>query len=170
MKMRSLLSFPLLVALAGVVPALQADEPQPATSAAASAAATPAPSAPAPKKEEKTDLEKQMDVIAHSARALKKQVKDSTQNDTSLQWVAKIRGAAVDALNLVPAKAADLSGPDRDKFIADYQAGMRQFIDAVDMLAGALTAGDNVAAFKDFQQLFALEKQDHKQFKKPENH
>jgi soluble cytochrome b562 len=161
MKIRFLLPLLSFVALAGIVPALQADEPQ---------SAPPGAPAPQPKKEEKTDLEKQMDVIGKSARALKKQINDSTQNDTSLELVAKIRSAATAALTLVPAKAADLSGPDKDKFIADYQAGMKQFIDAVDTLAGALTAGDNGAALKDFQRLFSLEKQDHKQFRKPENH
>jgi len=165
MKMRFLLSFLPWVALAGVVPSLQADEPQ-----LPPPAAQAAPTAPQPKKEDKTDLEKQMDVIGHTARALKKQINDATQNDASLQLVAKIRDAATASLKLVPVKAADLSGPDKDKFIADYQAGMRQFIDAVDTLAGALTAGDNAAAVKDFQRLFALERQDHKQFRKPENH
>jgi soluble cytochrome b562 len=165
MKMRFLPSSLLLVALAGAVPALQADEPQPPAPSA-----PPAAAAAAPKKEDKTDLEKQMDVIGHTARALKKQINDATQNDTSLQLVAKIREAAIASLNLVPVKAADLTGPDRDKFIADYQAGMKQFIDAVDTLAGALTAGDNAEAVKDFQRLGALERQDHKQFRKPENH
>jgi len=168
MKLRLSLSFLPLIALAGVAPALRADAP-PAPPAAAPAMAPAAPAIPAAP-EEKTDLEKQMDVIGKSARALKKQIKDSTQNDTSLELVAKIRAAATASLTLIPAKAADLSGPDRDKFIASYQAGLRQFIDGVDTLAGALTAGDNVAAFKDLSRLFTLEKQDHKQFRKPEDH
>ena len=121
-----------------------------------------------PKNEDKTDLEKQMDIVNKSARALRKQINDATQNDASLALVAKIHDAADAASKLTPKKAADLEGADKDKFMADFQAGMKEFIDHVDQLTAALKSGDNAGAAKVFQGLFALEKKDHKEFRKPE--
>ena len=157
MKNLRLISASILIAsLAAVAPALHAD--------------TASPAAPAPAKAEtSTPLEIQMHRIGKSVKALKKLIGDPTKNAASLQLVAVIRDAANTSLTLVPKKAADLSGPARDKFVADYQAGMKQFIAGVDKLSEALAAGDNAAALKDLRDLFGIEKQDHKLFRKPED-
>jgi cytochrome c556 len=136
--------------------------------------ADPAPAAPAgpwqDKDEPKTDLAKQMDRIGKSVRTLKKQIANPAQNAASLALVATIHEAATASLNLVPAKADDLTGPAKDAFVADFRADLKTFIGGVDALAAALKAGDNAAAVKDLTRLISLEKQDHKQFRRPEQH
>jgi soluble cytochrome b562 len=163
MKYR-LLSFLLLAAIvATLTPGTRADPAaQPAPAAAG------APAAHKPSKEPETELGKRMEGMAKAVKALRKQVGIPAQNTGSLVLVSVIRNTATMALKLVPAKAADLQGPARDAFIADYQAGMQEFIKAVDVVAADLKANNNAAAIKDFQKLGVLAKQDHKQFRRPE--
>lgn len=127
-----------------------------------------APTQTAPKPP-KTALAKDMDKISKAMRKLKKQVKDSTQNDASLALVATIRDAAVAASNETPAWTADQPWADRPKFVSDYQAEMKKLIDAVDQLGAALKANDNVTAASLYAQLPHLEKEGHKQFRKPDD-
>jgi len=149
----------LLIAVAFVAPPLCAQDSSaaPATPAPASAEKTP-----------KTELEKQMDHISKSMRALKKQIKDPARNASSLVLLGAIHDAAIASTKLFPAKAEDFTGAEKDKFIAAYQAGMKDFADAVGKVADALRANDNVAAAADYKHLFSIEKQDHKQFRRPE--
>ena len=126
------------------------------------------PPASTAKKKPDTPLEKQMHRINKSMRALKKQINDPAQNASSLRLVAIIQDAAGAAAKLSPAKAEDYTGAEKDKFIANYQAGMKDFRDAVDKLADALKANDNAAAARDFKRLFSIEKEDHKQFRRPD--
>ena len=163
MKYRLLSSVLLATTVAALVPGTRADQAAPPAPAAAAA-----PAAPKPAKEPETELAKRMERMSKAVKALRKQVGVSAQNTGSLVLVSVIRNTATAALKLVPAKAADLQGPARDKFIADYQSGMREFIKAVDVVAADLKANNNAAALKDFQKLGALAKQDHKQFRRPE--
>jgi soluble cytochrome b562 len=116
--------------------------------------------------DEKTDLEKQMTIISKSVRTLRKQISDAAQNEASIALVAKIHDAAVASAKLTPKWAADQA--DKDKFMADYQAGQKEFIEHVDQLTAALKANDNDGAAKILKDLLDLEKKDHKEFRKPE--
>ena len=102
-------------------------------------------------------------------RRLKKQIKDPTQNAVSLALVDTIRDAAGAASNETPAWTADQPEADRAKFVSDYQAEMKKLIDAVDQLSAALKANDNETAAKIYAQLQHLEKEGHKEFRKPED-
>ena len=156
MKHRLLSSLFLATAVAALTPGTRADQAVPPAPAAAAA-----PAAPKAAKEPETELAKRMERMSKAVKALRKQVGIPAQNAGSLALISVI-------LKLVPAKAADLQGPARDTFIADYQAGMKEFIKAVDVVASDLKAGNNAAAVKDFQRLGLLAKQDHKQFRRPE--
>jgi soluble cytochrome b562 len=143
---------------------LRADAPAPA--APAVPAAVPAhPKAP---KQPETELGRHMERMAKALRALKKQIAVPAQNPGSLNLVSIIRSNAQASLNLAPAKAADFTGAARDKFIADYRAGMQAFIKAVDTVAADLKAGNNAAAAADLKKLGALSKEGHKEFRRPE--
>lgn len=160
MKLRRLASACSLVLVLAALQARAQDTPP---------AAPPPGAMPHGKPEsEKTALEKDMDKIGRSARALRKQVSDSSKNDSSLELVAAIHDAAEAALKETPAKAQDLPEADRARFVADYQAGMKAFIADVEKLQGDLKAGDNPGAAQDFKQLFSDEKKGHKQFRRPE--
>jgi soluble cytochrome b562 len=139
----------------------------------AQAAAGPAPAAPnvaqAPAQDDdkQTDLEKRMSRMARALRKLKKQVADPAHNSSSLQLVATMQAAAKEAIDLTPAKAADLPADQQAKFVDDYRAGMKGMQDEFAKLSDALTAGKNADAVKIVAEIDALEKKDHKEFRKP---
>jgi len=133
--------------------------------------ATPAPTppaAPTPPKHPHTPLEKQMSRLRKAMRSLKDQISDPAQNASSLELVATMHDAATTALDLVPAKASDFTGAERDAFIAHYQAAMKDFIATLDKLSAALTANNNDEAAQIYKTLPDEEKKDHKQFRRPE--
>jgi hypothetical protein len=159
MKIR-LLPLSLIFGLA-IAPGLRAQAPAPAPAPAA-------PTAPAAGKDDgDTELGDKMDKVSSAYKKLRKSIPDATQNEASLKQVAIIHDAATDALNLTPAKAADLPEADRAKFVADFQAEMKKFIGKVDDLAAALKANDNAGAQKIFDDMGQQEKDDHKEFRKP---
>lgn len=120
------------------------------------------------KSEKTTELGEQMDHLGSAFRKLRRQAGEAAKNESSLELVATMRGAAEAALKLVPAKAADLPEADRAKFVAAYQEQMQRFIGTLDALAKALKAGDNAEAQKLVGELGSLQKAGHKEYKKPE--
>jgi soluble cytochrome b562 len=140
----------------------------------AQTAPTPAPAAPnvapaaaSPDDDKKTDLEMRMDRMGKAFRKLKKQVADPAQNAASLQLVATMQTAITEAMDFTPAKAADLPADQQAKFNDDFRAGMRGMQDELTKLSDALTAGKNDEASKIVAEIDALEKKDHKEFRKP---
>ncbi len=168
MKLRHLASILPLLLGATFVRAQDMGGSSSSTPAAAPADAPAAAAVPAAKPE-KTALEKNMDKIAKTGRKLRAQVKDSTKNDSSLVLVGQIRDAATASLDETPELAADQPDADRAKFVASYQAKMKDFIADVDKLAAALKANDNATAATLYAQLGMDEKADHKEFRKPED-
>jgi hypothetical protein len=158
MKIRPALA--LLLALPVASPILAADQP----------ANPPAPnSAPAAghDDEQKTELEMRMDRMGKAFRQLKKQVADPAQNASSLGLVSTMQDAAKEAVDLTPAKAADIPEDQRAKFVDDFKAGIRGMQDEFTKLADALKAGKNEDAAKIVDEITDLEKKDHKEFRKP---
>jgi soluble cytochrome b562 len=162
MKIRTVLAW--LAAIQFLPPVmLLADEP-PATPAPAAAVPTPAVSTDT---EKKTDLELRMDRISKAFRKLRKQVADPTQNASSLTLVSQMQAAVTEAADLTPEKADDVPPDQRAKFMDDYKAGIKGMQDEFAKLADALTAGRNDDAVKLVSDIAALEKQDHKDFRRP---
>lgn len=153
MKLRYLLWS--LVLASTVVPGIRADT-QPGKEAAKPA-----------KDDDETELGGKMDKMNGAFRKLRKQINDPSANASSLEQVAIMRQYAVEAAKLTPAKAADIPEADRAKFVADYQAKMKDTLALIDKLADALKANKNDEAAKLFAQLGAAQKEGHKQFKRP---
>lgn len=119
-------------------------------------------------KEPETELGNAMDKMNGAWRKLKKQVADPASNASSLELVATISAAAEKALTFTPARAADVPAADRAKFIADYQAQMKAFIAEIAKLGAALKANDNAGADAIVKKMGALQKEGHKDFKRPD--
>ncbi|MDB6167108.1 MAG: hypothetical protein JWQ83_2248 [Lacunisphaera sp.] len=136
--------------------ALRAAEPPPA-------GATSAP------QDDETELGRTMSKLNGAWRKLRKQAADATANAKSLEFVATIKAAAEKALTLEPAKAEDVPAAERAKFIADYRAQMKDFIAQIDKLGEAFKANDNAAAQAIIQKMGAMQKEGHKEFKRPEH-
>ena len=137
------------------------------TAAGTTPAAPNVAQAPAQDDDKQTDLEMRMSRMARALRKLKKQVADPAQNASSLQLVATMQAAAKEALDLTPAKAADLPADQQAKFVDDFKAGIKGMMDEFTKLSDALTAGRNDDAAKIVAEIDALEKKGHKEFRKP---
>jgi hypothetical protein len=159
MKIRSALT--LFLALPIVSPIL--------SSADAPASPPPPNAAPAAghDDDEKTELGTRMHTMGKALRKLKKQVADPALNASSLQLLATMQAAANESLDFTPAKAADLPEGQRAQFIADFKAGIKAMQDKFSKLSDALTAGKNGDAVTIMADIEALEKKDHKEFRKP---
>jgi uncharacterized protein with von Willebrand factor type A (vWA) domain len=119
-------------------------------------------------KEPDTELGKTMEKMNGAWRKLRKQVADPAGNAASLELVATISACAEKALTFQPARVEDLPAADRAKFIANYQAQMKDFGVQVAKLGEALKAGDNAAASAIVQKMGAMQKEGHKDFKRPD--
>lgn len=121
-----------------------------------------------PADESETELTGHMEDLNRAYRRLGRQIKDASKNASSLELAAVIRVSAEKSSQLVPAMAEDLPPAERPKFIADYQAAMKVFIEDVGKLETALKASDNAAAAKVMDALKAQQRQGHKAHKRPD--
>lgn len=117
--------------------------------------------------EDHTELGDHMEKVAKAFKLLRRQVSDASQNDSSLALVAKMRTELNAAALLKPAKEADLPPDQQAQFQAKFQDAMKEFLGNLDKLSDLLKAGDNAGAAEQVKKLGGLERQDHKQFRKP---
>jgi hypothetical protein len=118
------------------------------------------------KKEPETELGAQMDKMNGAWRALGRQITDAAKNEDSLAKIATIKASLAASLKFEPAKKADLPAAEQAKFVADYQAKMKEFSAIIAKVETALKAGDNAAAAKALDEAKAAQRDDHKAFKK----
>ena len=129
----------------------------------------PAPTEEKPgKKEEETELGKTMEKVNGAWRKLRKQAADPASNASSLELVATISAGTEKALTLQPDKAKDLPEADRPKFIEAYQAKMKEFVAKLAKLNDAFKAGDNPVAVALIKELGTLQREGHKEYKRPD--
>ncbi len=116
--------------------------------------------------EPETELGGKMEKMGGAFRALRRQITDASKNADSLAKIAVIKENAQAAAKLEPAKKAELPAADQAKFVADYQAEMKKFIELVSKVEAALKANNNEEAGKLVTQMGDDQKKAHKQFKK----
>lgn len=152
-KLPRLLLVCFLIAASGV---FAADVPAPA----------PAGSPPAAKKKEiETELSQQMDKMSKAFRALRRSVGDAAKNEESLRHVAAIKAAAAASAKLEPYKAGEVPAGDRSGMVSGYRGKMADFAAVVEQLEAALKAGRNDEAAKLVEQMGAMQKEGHREFK-----
>lgn len=130
-------------------------------------AVEPAPAAPAATKAKKpeTELSEKMDKMNGAFRKLRRQAGDATKNADTLEQIAILREYADASLKLEPYKAGEVPAGDRAKLVEGYQAKMKEFQAGVAKLEAAIKAGQNEAAAKLVQELGAMQKEGHKEYK-----
>lgn len=116
--------------------------------------------------EPETELGTKMEKMSGAFRALRRQIEDASRNADSLARLATIRENAEAALKLEPAKKAELPAAGQTKFVADFQAKMKEFIDVVEKAGAALKAGDNTEAARLIGVMADTQKQAHGDFRK----
>ncbi|MCC6242285.1 MAG: hypothetical protein IT353_05565, partial [Gemmatimonadaceae bacterium] len=95
---------------------------------------------------EKTPLGKKMSALNTAFKAVGRQIDDPSKNANTLEQLAIIETNAKAALTLEPEKKGQIPAADQAKFVADYQAGIKQFLVTVDKMRAALKAGKNAEA------------------------
>lgn len=131
---------------------------------AADGAPAAAPAAPKEKKAE-TELSQKMDKMNSAFRKLRRQAGDATKNADSLEQVAILREYAAASAKLEPFKAGEVPAGDRAKLVEGYQAKMKELQEGLAKLEAAFKAGQNEEAAKIVQEIGALQKEGHKEFK-----
>lgn len=115
---------------------------------------------------DETPLGERMEKMGGAFRALRRQITDASKNADSLAKVATIRKNAEESLKFDPALAKDQPADKQKKFIADYQAEMKKFIELCGKLEAALKANNNAEAEKLCAAMGDAQKAGHKQYKK----
>jgi soluble cytochrome b562 len=118
------------------------------------------------KKDDQTELGAKMEKIGGAFRATKKQVADPSKNEDTLKRLATIKENMEAALKLQPEKTKDLPPEDQAKFVADFQAKMKDEIAKIDQLTALVKAGNNEEAAKLVSEINQDQNDAHKQFKK----
>jgi len=116
--------------------------------------------------ETETELGNKMDKMGSAFRALRRQAADASKNADSLAKVATIKENAIASLKLEPVKKKDLPAAEQKKFVADYQAKMKEFVALTEKLEAAFKANNNAEAEKLLAQMGDAQKAGHKAFQK----
>ena len=123
---------------------------------------------PGKPKHEDTELEKSMDIMGKAWRKLRKQADDPAKNASSLELMATIQAAAKENLKYTPDLAKDIPAEKHDKFIAGYQEKMKELNAAFELLTSHFKANDNKAAVELIAKIGTMQKEGHKEYKRPE--
>lgn len=94
-----------------------------------------------------------------------RQIEDPTKNASSLEQLAVIETNAKAALTLEPEKKGQIPAAEQAKFLADYQAGIKQFLVTVDKMRTALKAGKNAEAVTILDAMKDQQRDSHKEFR-----
>lgn len=126
--------------------------------------AQPAPASASAVKEE-TELDHKMEDMNNAFRKLRRQISDASAKASSLELVGKLRKVSEESTELIPSKAEKIPEADRAKFIADYQAKMKDFIAELDNLKSALEGDKFDEAAVIVTRLGSLQKSGHREFR-----
>jgi soluble cytochrome b562 len=115
--------------------------------------------------EEKTPLGKKMSAMNSAFKAVGRQIDDPAKNASTLEQLAIVETNAKAALALEPEKKKQVPAAEQAKFVADYQAGMKQLLVTVDKLKAAVKAGKNTDALAIIDAMKDQQKEGHKEFR-----
>lgn len=113
-----------------------------------------------------TELGGKMEKMGGAFRAIRKQITDPSKNADSLAKVVTIRQNAEASLKLDPALTKEKPAAEQKKFVENYRAEMKKFIELCGKLEAALKANNNAEAEKLCAAMGDASKAGHKEFKK----
>ena len=97
----------------------------------------------AEEEKKKSELHKKMELIDEGMKKLKRTLRKSDQNETSLKVIGEIMELATVCRDMTPSHAEKLKDADRKKFVDEYRASMTKLIDTMELMKKAVAAGDN---------------------------
>jgi soluble cytochrome b562 len=107
-----------------------------------------------------------MDELNAAYRKLGRQVADASKNADSLKQVAIMKENADASMKLEPALKKEIPAADQAKFVANYQAKMKEFVAEIGKLETALKAGKNDEAANLLKSMKKAQEVGHKEFRK----
>ena len=116
--------------------------------------------------EDQTELGAKMEKVGGAWRRIKTQIADASKNEDTLAKLAVVKENLTAAQNFEPDLAKTKSGAEKDKFVADFHAKLKEEIGKVDKVIAAVKAGNNEEAAKLVGVVDQDQKDAHKQFKK----
>ena len=116
--------------------------------------------------EEQTELGAKMEKVGGAWRRVKAQISDASKNEDTLAKLAIVKENLTAALKFEPELAKTKSGAEKDKFVADFRAKLKDEIEKVDKIVAAVKAGKNEEAAKLVGVVDQDQKDAHKSFKK----
>jgi hypothetical protein len=118
------------------------------------------------KDEPETELGAKMEKISSAWRIAKRQLPDSSKNADTLAKLATVKEHMTASLKLEPEIKKSKPAAEQAKFVADYQAKMKEEIKKIDEVIALVKAGKNDEAAKLVAIVDQDQKDAHKQFKK----
>ena len=117
--------------------------------------------------EPETELGGKMEKISSAWRIAKRKISNPADNDETLAKLAIVKENMVAATKLEPDFKKAKPAAEQAKFVADYQAKMKEEIKKVDEIIALVKAGKNEEAAKLVGVVDQDYKDAHKKFKKP---
>jgi soluble cytochrome b562 len=115
--------------------------------------------------EEKTPLGKKMAAMNTAFKAVGRQIDDPAQNASTLDQLTIIETNAKAALTLEPEKKGKTPAAEQAKFMADYQAGIKDLLVTVGKLRAVIKAGKNAEAGAILDEMKKEQKEGHAAFR-----
>jgi hypothetical protein len=116
--------------------------------------------------EEQTELGAKMEKVGGAWRRVKAQIADASKNEDTLAKLAIIKENLAASTKLEPDLAKTKKGAEKEKFVADFRAKLKDEITKIDQIVAAVKAGKNAEAEKLVGVVDQDQKDAHKSFKK----
>lgn len=115
--------------------------------------------------EDKTPLGVRMSAMNAALKRVSAQVADPSQNASTLEQVAIIQSNATEAMTFRPEKAAQVPEAEQEKFVHDFEVGIKALLVTVDSLKAAVESGRNADAARLVDAMKDQQKENHSVFR-----
>lgn len=113
-----------------------------------------------------SEMSESMEKMSGAFRRIRRMVSNADNNAEVLELLATLRTEAVASAKLIPLRAAEVPEAQRAKFVEDFKKRMAEFLATVEKTEAAIKARDNATAAALVNDLGAMQKAGHKDFKK----
>jgi len=114
---------------------------------------------------DKTPLGLRMTAMNAALRQITATVADPTKNASTLEQVAIFQSNAAEAMTFKPEKLAEVAEGEQEKFVMDFQEGIKGLLVTVDSLKVAVEAGRNEDAAAIVEAMKAYQREKHPVFR-----
>lgn len=114
---------------------------------------------------DKTPLGMRMTAMNGALRQITATVADPSKNASTLEQIAIFQSNATEAMTFKPEKLAEVAEGEQEKFVMDFQEGIKGLLVTVDSLKVAVEAGRNGDAAAIVEAMKAYQREKHPVFR-----